>query len=85
MRIGLTFNLKPAGATGDRFEEFDSEETIVALERALRAHGHDPVRLGWGMEMLDARMSMFGMLPVLTPCESKVALQACVVTPLVAG
>ncbi|HSP16842.1 MAG TPA: D-alanine--D-alanine ligase [Thermoanaerobaculia bacterium] len=53
MRIGLTFNLKPAGATGDRFEEFDSEETIRALEGALRAHGHDPVRLGWGEEMLD--------------------------------
>ena len=54
MRIGLTFNLKPAGATGDRFEEFDSEETIVALERALRVQGHEPVRLGWGEEMLDA-------------------------------
>ncbi|HSP33810.1 MAG TPA: D-alanine--D-alanine ligase [Thermoanaerobaculia bacterium] len=54
MRIGLTFNLKPAGATGDRFEEFDSEETIVALERAFRAHGHDPVRLASGEEMLDA-------------------------------
>jgi len=54
MRIGLTFNLKPAGATGDRFEEFDSEETVAALERALRSHGHHPVRLGWGEEMLDA-------------------------------
>ncbi|HEX9163384.1 MAG TPA: D-alanine--D-alanine ligase [Thermoanaerobaculia bacterium] len=54
MRIGLTFNLKPAHATGDRFEEFDSEETIEALERAMRAKGHDPVRLGWGEEMLDA-------------------------------
>jgi D-alanine-D-alanine ligase len=54
MRIGLTFNLKPAGAAGDRFEEFDSEETVLALEGALRAHGHQPVRLGWGEEMLDA-------------------------------
>jgi D-alanine-D-alanine ligase len=54
MRIGLTFNLKPAEATGDRFEEFDSEETIRALEGAIRAAGHDPVRLGWGAEMLDA-------------------------------
>src|SRR5574342_877758 len=54
MRIGLTFNLKPAGATGDRFEEFDSEETIRALEGALRAAGHEPVRLGWGEEMLAA-------------------------------
>lgn len=54
MRIGLTFNLKPPGAAGDRFEEFDSEETIVALENAMRVHGHEPVRLGWGEAMLDA-------------------------------
>ena len=44
MRIGLTYNLKPEGAAGDRFEEFDSLETIEALESALRACGHDPVR-----------------------------------------
>ncbi len=54
MRIGLTYNLKPEGAAGDRFEEFDSLETIEALEGALRACGHDPVRLGWGVQMLDA-------------------------------
>ena len=54
MRIGLTFNLKPPGSTDDQFEEFDSEETILALEGAMRARGHEPVRLGWGEEMLDA-------------------------------
>lgn len=54
MRIGLTYNLKPAGASGDEFEEFDSLETIEALESALRACGHEPFRLGWGPEMLDA-------------------------------
>ena len=53
MRIGLTFNLKPPDATGDEFEEYDSEETIAALEGALRASGHEPVRLGWGTPMLD--------------------------------
>ena len=53
MRIGLTFNLKPADASGDAYEEFDSEETIAALENAIRAAGHQPVRLGWGEEMLD--------------------------------
>ena len=53
MRIGLTYNLKPEGAAGDRYEEFDSLETIEALESALRACGHHPVRLGWGTEMLD--------------------------------
>lgn len=53
MRIGLTFNLKPPGATGDAYEEFDSEETIIELEQALRRCGHQTVRLGWGAEMLD--------------------------------
>src|SRR5207253_10417264 len=52
-RLGLTYNLRPDGATGDRFEEFDSIETIESLEAARRANGHEPVRLGWGMEMLD--------------------------------
>ena len=54
MRLGLTYNLKPEDASGDRFEEFDSIETIESLEAALRANGHEPIRLGWGMEMLDA-------------------------------
>src|SRR5258708_31845637 len=53
MKIGLTYNLKPDDASGDRFEEFDSLETIEALERAIRAAGHEPVRLGWGTELLD--------------------------------
>jgi len=53
MRIGLTYNLKPEGAAGDRYEEFDSLETIEALESALRACDHEPVRLGWGKEMLE--------------------------------
>ncbi|HEV7426126.1 MAG TPA: D-alanine--D-alanine ligase [Thermoanaerobaculia bacterium] len=59
MRLGLTYNLKPAGAElavadNDQFEEFDSVETIEALESAMRAAGHEPVRLGWGLEMLEA-------------------------------
>ena len=53
MRIGLTYNLKPEGAAGDRYEEFDSIETIEALESSLRKCGYDPVRLGWGAPMLD--------------------------------
>ena len=53
MRIGLTYNLKPEGAAGDRFEEFDSIETIEALESSLRKCGYDPVRLGWGVPMLE--------------------------------
>jgi D-alanine-D-alanine ligase len=59
VRLGLTYNLKPAGAElavadNDRFEEFDSVETIEALESAIRAAGHEPIRLGCGLEMLDA-------------------------------
>jgi D-alanine-D-alanine ligase len=54
VRIGLTYNLKPAGAEGDQFEEFDSVETIEALESAIRAAGHEPIRLGWGLGMLEA-------------------------------
>jgi len=59
VRLGLTYNLKPAGAElavadNDQFEEFDSLDTIEALESAIRAAGHEPVRLGWGLEMLDA-------------------------------
>jgi len=53
LRIGLTYNLKPEGAAGDRYEEFDSIETIEALESALRNSGYDPVRLGWGVPMLE--------------------------------
>jgi len=58
MKIGLTYNLKSEHALAssdpnDRFEEFDSIETIEALEEAFRAHGHQPVRLGWGAAMLD--------------------------------
>lgn len=58
MRLGLTYNLKPPGtepavADNDQFEEFDSVETIEALESAIRAAGHEPVRLGWGFEMLE--------------------------------
>src|SRR5437764_5011828 len=52
MRIGLTYNLKPADAADDQFEEFDSLETVEALEGALRARGHSTLRLGWGEGML---------------------------------
>lgn len=58
MRLGLTYNLKSEHALAstdpnDRYEEFDSLETIEALEGAFRVHGHEPVRLGWGPAMLD--------------------------------
>jgi D-alanine-D-alanine ligase len=57
MIIGLTYNLRSEVTPGpddpiDRYEEFDSDETIDALESALRFHGHTPHRLGWGRPML---------------------------------
>ncbi len=57
MIIGLTYNLRsdvtltPDDPT-DRYEEFDSDQTIDALESALRSLGHTPYRLGWGRPML---------------------------------
>jgi D-alanine-D-alanine ligase len=54
MRIGITFNLKPPNAAGDEYEEFDSVETIESLEHAIRAAGDEPVRLGWGEELIEA-------------------------------
>ena len=59
MRIGLTYNLKPdlppePGDPIDRWEEFDSEETVEAVSQSLRRLGHEVERLGWGPPMLDA-------------------------------
>jgi len=54
VRVGLTYNLKPDDAPDDAFEEFDSLETIEGLERALRAIGHEPVRLGWGPALVSS-------------------------------
>jgi D-alanine-D-alanine ligase len=53
MRVGLTYNLKPEGSKDDQYEEFDSVETIEGLERGLRAAGHEPIRLGWGTDLLN--------------------------------
>jgi D-alanine-D-alanine ligase len=57
MILGLTYNLKKDVAVSpgdpiDRFEEFDSEETLLALEAALAGFGHTTHRLGWGPAML---------------------------------
>jgi len=35
------------------FGDNEFAETIEALEGSFRAHGHEPVRLGWGPAMLD--------------------------------
>ena len=64
MRIGLCFNLKPDDAPDDAFEEFDSLETIEGLERALRAAGHEPVRLGWGASLLRDLQNVDGVFNI---------------------
>ncbi|MEA2568414.1 MAG: D-alanine-D-alanine ligase [Acidobacteriota bacterium] len=64
MRIGLTYNLKPEDAPDDAFEEFDSLETIEGLERAIRAAGHEPVRLGWGASLLDDLPNVDGVFNI---------------------
>ena len=60
MRVGLVYDRfgdtpPPPGAPPDWDAEYEPEETIAALERALRRLGHQPVRLG-NVQMLLARM-----------------------------
>jgi D-alanine-D-alanine ligase len=59
VRLGITYNLKPdappvVGEPIDAYEEFDSEETVDAIDRALRGLGHDVERLGAGPSLFDA-------------------------------
>lgn len=59
LRIGLVFDLlgsAPAGADApaDADAEYEPEETVAALEAAVRALGHVPVRLGSPRELLAA-------------------------------
>ncbi len=49
LRIGLVFDLlgsAPPGGPPDADAEFEPEETVRVLEGAIRAAGHEPVRLG---------------------------------------
>ncbi len=57
MKIGLTYNLgtdyeyledDPADAAA----EFDTEATIVGLQNAISAYGHDPILIGDGKKLL---------------------------------
>lgn len=57
MDIGLAFDLRSdfaarPGGPDDQLEEYDSEETVSALETALRELGHTPRRLGGGRSFL---------------------------------
>ncbi|MEO0556630.1 MAG: D-alanine--D-alanine ligase [Bacteroidota bacterium] len=58
MRVGLVYDRfgdtpTPPGAPPDWDAEYEPEETIVALENALRHLGHQPVRLGNVRTLLD--------------------------------
>jgi D-alanine-D-alanine ligase len=50
MRIGMTYDLRTdylaAGYSEDETAEFDRPSTIDAIENAIRAMGHQPVRIG---------------------------------------
>ena len=50
MRIGLTYDLRSEylaeGYSEEETAEFDREETVAAIEEAVRANGHEPDRIG---------------------------------------
>jgi len=61
VKIGITYNLrdkvnteiKIAGSPEEAYEEFDSPETIEGIEKALKALGHEVVRLGFGKPAIE--------------------------------
>jgi D-alanine-D-alanine ligase len=59
LRVGLIYNLKynveaEPGAPTDALAEYDSAETIQALDGALRAGGHEVIRLEADDTLIDA-------------------------------
>lgn len=68
LRIGLVFELlelqsRRLGEPSDAHAEYEPEATVIALEAAIRAAGHEPLRLG-APEALLARIGK-GELPPL--------------------
>ncbi|MGH7295930.1 MAG: D-alanine--D-alanine ligase, partial [Polyangiaceae bacterium] len=58
MRIGIAYDLKSdfkhdGPHPEDLFEEYDSEETVDAIAAALRAAGHEPIKLGGGRRFIE--------------------------------
>lgn len=57
MHIGLTFDLRSeylaAGYTEEETAEFDRDDTIEALETALRQLGHQTDRIGHGRQLVE--------------------------------
>jgi len=60
MRVGITYNVKSEvvlrpGDPPDLNAEFDHEETIQHLERALRETGHEVVRIGNARRLIEQK------------------------------
>lgn len=58
LKVGITYNLKkdfpnPEGQPIDHLEEFDSEETIEAIQEVLERDGHQVIRLGGNQDLID--------------------------------
>jgi len=58
LRVGITYNLKKdftrqENQPIDLLEEFDSEETVDAIRTALESEGHDVVKLGGDVGLID--------------------------------
>ena len=57
MKIGITYNLSPEAIASDetpndRADEFDSIETVENIEKGIVLAGHEPIRLGFGLEAM---------------------------------
>jgi D-alanine-D-alanine ligase len=58
LKVGITYNLKKdyslaEGQPIDSLEEFDSEETIDAIQQVLQDEGHEVVKLGGDPGLID--------------------------------
>jgi D-alanine-D-alanine ligase len=57
MRIGMTYDLRSAylaaGYTEEETAEFDRDDTVDAIEAALRQLGHETVRIGCARELIE--------------------------------
>lgn len=58
LKVGITFNLKKDYSLNkhqpiDLFEEFDSEETIEAIQKVLESEGHEVILLGGDPDLID--------------------------------
>src|SRR4030043_1048 len=58
LKVGITYNLKKdftrqENQPTDLLEEFDSEETVDAIQKALESEGHEVIKLGGDTGLID--------------------------------